>query len=145
MALGAVAPPALAAEEAAAAARRFWGGLVTALGKEAIAVETVREGHKVVSRSRVVFGQGRTKEGKRVVTRHAVARWELVPIVIAGGVAAAVAAKDTPKGAAAFAKAASEWSKLDPLTKAKKALAAKLKTPFPGGEWDPANWSFLAD
>ena len=101
------APEVVAAEDVAAAAKRFWGGLIDALGKDAYEETTVRVGRKVVLRSRRVFGQERTidRRGpqKIVSTRRAVARWELVPLVLVGSAAAAYAASKTPDGSAAWA------------------------------------------
>lgn len=100
-----VAAP-LAAEEAA---KRFWGGLVQALGKDCYETVTVKVGRKTVLKSRRIFGQERTVDlsgpAKVVTTRHAVARWEVLPLLILGAAAAGYAAAQTERGAAAISKA----------------------------------------
>ena len=86
------------------AASRFWGGLVTGLGKDAYVSHTTKRGRRVLRKERRAFGLSRVvdRSGPEVVTESGlrVARWELVPLFIMGAATAAIAASNTEKGQA---------------------------------------------
>lgn len=107
-ALAEASPEGAVAAEGAAMARRFWGGLIDALGKNAYDSSRVKAGRKVVQESHHALGYTRTRQlvdGKRVVCeRFEIARWEMVPLALGAALAASVALKATAKGQALSAK-----------------------------------------
>lgn len=135
-----VAAPVAVAQEA----KRLWGGLVEALGKDAYESVTIKVGRKTVYKSRTAAGVTRELDlrgAQKVRTeRVAVARWELVPLVILASAAAGYAAAETPQGQAAIGRVTGSSRYQDvrhPLAAIKAKAATSLANSTVGGPGHP--------
>jgi hypothetical protein len=148
----AIAPEAVAAKEAT----RFFGGIVEGLGKPAYSSVTVKVGRRTVYRERHAFGVTHVLDKRGPVPvrteKLEVARWETIPLFIAGAVAVGLALAESESGSSRLSsiKNSSTYAKVrHPLSgienklagsPEKNALGITFTNYLPGGGANPLNY-----